>query len=150
MLGLLTLGWIGGLIALGLVDPRAVAQFSGAGAPADRERVAALNIGRATIGRRGVLVDTDDAPAVVVGRGDALGLLPPGDKAFALALLFDRLDVPFVAVPDPQSATGAGDRINRSFPGLYRHGAPGYRLIFENPVWRLYGRTVKAAEAPQT
>ena len=148
MLGLLALGWIGGLLALGLVDPAAVAQFGGAGARADRERVAALNIGRATIGRRGVLVDTDNAPAVVVGRGDAQGLLPPGDAPFTLALLFGRLDVPFVAVPDPQSAAGADDRIDRSFPTLYRHGAPGYRLISENATWRLYGRELSPATAP--
>ena len=148
MLGLLALGWLGGALALGLVDPSAVAQFGGAGASADRERVAALNIGRATIGRRGVLVDTDNAPAVVVGRGDAHGLLPPGDEPFKLAMLFGRLDAPFVAVPNPQSATGAEDHIDRIFPALYRHGAPGYRLIFENAIWRLYGRENKPAAVP--
>ena len=95
-----------------------------------------------------MLVDTDNAPAVVVGRGDARGLLPPGDEPFTLAMLFGRLDAPFVAVPNPQSATGAEDRIDRSFPALYRHGAPGYRLIFENAIWRLYGRESKPAAAP--
>jgi membrane protein XagC len=140
LIGLLLLGWIGGVLALGLVDPRAVAQFGGAAAQADVERVAALNIGRATIGRSGVLVDTDNAPALVIGRGDARGLLPPTAEQFDLALLFGRLDAPFVAVPDPASATGATDRIDRNFPTLYRHGAPGYRLIFENAIWRLYGR----------
>jgi hypothetical protein len=54
--------------------------------------------------------------------------------------MFGRLDAPFVAVPNPQSTTGADDRIDRNFPALFRHGAPGYRLIFENATWRLYGR----------
>jgi hypothetical protein len=139
MLGLLALGWCGGVLALGLVDPRAIAQFTG-GARADTERVAALNIGRITGGRSGVLVDTDNAPAVVVGRGNARGLIPPADGQFALALMFGRLNAPFVAVPNPQSVTGADDRIARRFPSLYRQGAPGYRLIFENSIWRLYGR----------
>jgi len=140
MLGLLALGWFGGALALGLVDPRAIAQFGGAARQADIERVAALDLGRATIGRSGVLVDTDNAPAVVVGRGNAQGLLPPTDEHFVLSLMFDRLDAAFVAVPNPQSATGANDRIDRNFPTLYGHGAPGYRLIFENAVWRFYGR----------
>jgi hypothetical protein len=140
MLGLLALGWFGGVLALGLVDPLAVARFSGVAAQADLERVAALNIGSATMGRSGVLVDTDNAPAVVVGRGDAHGLLSSNEERFALSLMFGRLDAPFVAVPNPQSTTGADDRIDRNFPTLYRHGAPGYRLIFENATWRLYGR----------
>jgi hypothetical protein len=141
MLALLSLGWFGGALALALVDPRAVAQFGGGGGPrVDAERVAALNIGRATGSRSGVLVDTENAPAVVVGRGNARGLLPPPDEQFALALMFGRLNAPFVAVPNPQSVTGADDRIARRFPSLYRQGAPGYRLIFENSIWRLYGR----------
>ncbi len=141
MFGLLALGWFGGALALGLVDPRAIAQFGGAAAQADIERVTALNIGSAIIGRSGVLVDTDNAPAVVVGRGNAQGLLPPTDERFALSLMFGKLDAPFVAVPNPHSATGANDLIDRNFPEFYAHGAPGYRLIFENDVWRLYGRS---------
>jgi hypothetical protein len=129
-----------------LIDPRAVAQFRGGDLRADSERLAALNIGRVTAGRDGVLVDTDNAPEVVVGRGDAQGLLPPSDPRFTLVLLFNQLNTPFVAVPDPQSATGAADRIDRAFPALYRHGAPGYRLIFENAIWRLYGREPRSAQ----
>jgi membrane protein XagC len=140
LIGLLLLGWIGGALALGLIDPRAAAELNGATGRSDTERVAALNMGRAMIGRSGVLVDTGNAPAIVIGRGDARGLLPPSAEQFALALLFGRLDTPFVAVPAPQSQTGANDRIDRNFPTLYGHGAPGYRLIFENSTWRLYGR----------
>jgi hypothetical protein len=140
MLGLLALGWFGGALALGLVDPRAVSLLSGVAGRADVERLDALDIGRATVGRSDVLVDTENTPAVVVGRGDALGLLPPTDERFVLSLMFRRLDAPFVAVPNPQSGTGANDRINRNFPTFYSRGGPGYRLIFENSTWRLYGR----------
>jgi hypothetical protein len=126
---------------LGVVDPRAVALLDGG---AERtETIAALDIGRATIGRSGVLVDSENAPAVIVSRGDALGLLPPTDERFRLSLMFGRLEAPFVAVPNPQSATGVNDRIHRNFPTFYNRGAPGYRLIFENAIWRLYGRSHK-------
>jgi hypothetical protein len=140
MLGLLVLGWFGGALALGVVDPRALALLSGGAAQAEIERTAALDIGRATAGRSGVLVDSENAPAVIVGRGDAQGLLPPTDERFILSLMFGRIDAPFVAVPSPQSATGANDRIDRNFPMFYSRGAPGYRLIFENATWRLYAR----------
>ena len=78
-----------------------------------------------------MLVDTDNAPAVVLGRGQARGLLAPSDPDFTLALLFARIDAPFVAVPDPHSAAGIRDRLNKTFPRLYRDGAPGYRLIYQ-------------------
>jgi hypothetical protein len=55
-----------------------------------------------------------------------------------MAMLFGRLATPFVAVPDPQSITGANDRLNKTFPALYRHGAPGYRVVYQNTTWRLF------------
>ena len=106
----------------------------------DRERLDALNLGSATIGRDGVLVDTFNAPAVVLGRGRARGLLSPSDEAFTLGVLFSRIDTPFVAVPDPQIGIGAQDRLNKAFPLLYRRGAPGYRLVYQNATWRLFAR----------
>jgi hypothetical protein len=51
-----------------------------------------------------------------------------------------RIETPFVAVPDPQIGIGAGDRLNKAFPLLYRRGAPGYRLVYENANWRLFAR----------
>ena len=57
----------------------------------------------------------------------------------------ERLDAPFVAVPDPQSASGANDRLNKVFPALYRRGAPGYRIVYQNDTWRLYGRIPNVA-----
>jgi hypothetical protein len=81
----------------------------------------------------------------VLGRGSARGLYGPASEPFHLALIFSRLDTPFVAVPDPQSAIGANDRLNKAFPALYRRGAPGYRLIYQNNTWRLYGRIPNVA-----
>lgn len=139
---LLVVGWIGGAVGLAIVDPlttqRVRAAYGHVGG--DPERTEALGLGGATVGRDGVLVDTFNAPAVVLGRGRARGLLSPSDQTFTLATLFSRIETPFVAVPDPQSAMGAQDRLNKAFPLLYRRGAPGYHVVYENASWRLFGR----------
>lgn len=138
----LVVGWIGGLLGVALVDPRGVQNMEATleGKSADQERVAAISIGRATAQRSGILVDTFNAPAVVLGRGRARGLLTPSDEAFTLGILFSRIDAPYVAVPDPQIGIGAQDRLNKTFPLLYRQGAPGYHLAYHNLTWRLYAR----------
>jgi membrane protein XagC len=143
VLTLLVLGWLGGFIGLALVDPRGAMNVSVAlkGRDVDTDRLAAINLGSATLGRDGILVDTFNAPAVVLGRGDARGLLGPSDEAFTLGVLFSRIDTPFVAVPDPQIGIGARDRLNKAFPLLYRRGAAGYRLIYDNANWRMFART---------
>jgi hypothetical protein len=139
---LLVLGWVGGLVGLAVVDPRGATNVRAAleGRGVDRERLAAISLGRATLGHEEVLVDTFNAPAIVLGRGRARGLLTPSDEAFTLGVLFSRIDTPFVAVPDPQVGIGAQDRLNKAFPLLYRRGAPGYRLIYDNANWRLFAR----------
>jgi hypothetical protein len=138
---LLAAGWLGGAASIVIVDPLTVTQVNallhGEG---DRDRLDALAVGGAMVGRDGILADTDNSPAVVLGRGRAHGLLEPASEPFALALLFGRLDTPFVAVPDPQSNAGANDRIDKAFPALYRHGAPGYRVIYQNTTWRLFAK----------
>jgi hypothetical protein len=48
--------------------------------------------------------------------------------------------VPFVAVPDPLSAAGANDRLDKAFPLLFSTGLPGYRIIYQNNTWRLFER----------
>lgn len=142
VLPLLVLGWFGGIIGLALVDPRGAMNVLVAlkGRNVDIERLAAINLGNATVGRDGILVDTFNAPAIVLGRGRARGLLSPSDEAFTLGVLFSRIDTPFIAVPDPQVGIGAQDRLNKAFPLLYRRGAAGYRLIYDNANWRLFAR----------
>ena len=137
---LLVLGWFGGLASVAVVDPITVNDLRTAMARNGHERVDALAAGGAAGRRDGVLADIDNAPAFVLGRGRARGILGPGSEPFALAMLFDRIDTPFVAVPDPQSNTGAGDRLNKAFPSLFRDGLRGYRVIYQNNTWRLFGR----------
>jgi hypothetical protein len=137
---LLTLGWLGGVISLVLVDPITVNHFRAAFERGGSERLDALTVGGAAAGRDGVLADVDNAPAFVLGRGRARGILGPQSEPFALAMLFARIDTPFVAVPDPQSNSGANDRLDKAFPTLFREGAPGYRVIYQNNTWRLFAR----------
>lgn len=141
---LLALGWIGGGLSLAIVDPATTTRVADAidGRSGDRMRLDALALGGALIGRDGVLVDTDSAPAIVLGRGRAQGVLGPLSDEFALALLFARIDARFVAVPDPQSSVGTNDRINKTFPALFRRGADDYRVIYQNATWRLFERTI--------
>jgi hypothetical protein len=143
----LVLGWFGGLAGLVIADPSGTVNVAIAldGHSVDPERAAATDLGHATVGRDGILVDTQTAPAIVLGRGGARGLLSPSDEAFHLAILFSRIDTPFVAVPDPQAGSGAQDRLNKAFPLLYRRGTPGYQLIYDNAGWRLFKRTETAA-----
>jgi hypothetical protein len=139
---LLLVGWFGGAVGLVMVDPRGAIHVRAAieGRGVDRERLAAMGLGNATIGRDGVLVDIFNAPAVVLGRGRARGLLSPSDEAFTLGVVFSRIETPFIAVPDPQIGLGAQDQLNKAFPRLYRRGAPGYSLVYENASWRLFAR----------
>lgn len=150
LLALLVAGWFGGAVGLALGDPRMAEQLGAvfAGLHADHERTDTLRLGAATIGKDGILIDTYNAPAVVLARGSARGLLPPSDEAFALALMFGHIETPYVAVPDPQSPIGAQDRLNKTFPLLFRKGAPGYRLIYQNPSWRLFAKIGRKGSLP--
>ncbi len=140
-IALLLWGWFGGLAGLVLVDPITVNSLHASVARGGSERIDALTAGGAFARQNGVLVDIDNAPAFVLGRGRARGILGPQSEPFALAILFDRIDTPFVAVPDPQSNTGANDRLDKAFPNLFREGASGYRVIYQNNTWRLFART---------
>jgi len=136
----LAIGWVGGFFSLTLVDPITVNQIHAVFERGTSERLDAVEAGGAAAGRDGVLADTDNAPAFVLGRGRARGILGPQSEPFALAMLFSRIDTPFVAVPDPQSATGANDRLNKAFPSLFHDGLSGYRIVYQNNTWRLFGR----------
>ena len=122
------------------MDPVTLSYFHLIAERGGNERLDALAAGGAANGRDGVLADVDNAPAFVLGRGRARGVLGPESEPFALALLFARIDAPFVAVPDPQSDVGVSDRLDKAFPSLFRNGAPGYRVIYQNNTWRLFAR----------
>jgi len=142
---LLLVGWFGGFASVALVDPAMMNELRAAVERGSNERIDALTAGGAAGRRDGVLADVDNAPAFVLGRGRARGIFGPQSESFALAMLFDRIDTPFVAVPDPQSNTGAGDRLNKAFPSLFREGIAGYRVIYQNNTWRLFGRMKELA-----
>ena len=139
---LLVVGWFGGIIGVAMVDPRGAESLQAAldGHGFDQERLYAIDLGRATTNLEGVLIDTFNAPAIVLGRGRAHGLITPSEQDFTLNVLFSRLDTPYVAVPDPEIGIGAQDRLNKTFPLLYRFGAAGYHLAYSNADWRLYAR----------
>jgi membrane protein XagC len=140
VIALLVAGWFGGLLGVDLADPITVNHLRAAIEGGGGERIDTLSAGGAAIRSEGVLADVDNAPAFVLGRGRAGGILGPQSESFALAMLFDRIDTPFVAVPDPQSNTGADDRLNRAFPSLFRDGLQGYRLVYQNNTWKLFAR----------
>jgi membrane protein XagC len=140
VIGWLVVGWLGGLVGLSLFDPIALDRLQIAFTQGASERLDAIALGGAAAPREGVLADTDNAPAFVLGHGGAHGLLGPESEPFVLAMLFARIDSPFIAVPDPRSATGAHDRLDRAFPSLFRDGLTGYRIIYQNNTWRLFGK----------
>jgi hypothetical protein len=137
---LLILGVLGGFVGLILVDPITVNQLHAAFDQGASERLDAIAAGGAALGHDGLLADTENAPAFVLGHACACGILGPESEPFALAMLFARIDTPFIAVPDPQSTTGANDRLDKAFPSLFRSGQAGYRLIYSNNTWRLFER----------
>jgi hypothetical protein len=148
-IALLLIGWIGGFVSLVLVDPITVSHLNFAADAITSERLDTIAAGGAAVGSDGILADTDNAPALVLGRGRARGLLGPDSEPFALAMLFARVVTPFIAVPDPQSATGVNDQLNKAFPSLFRHGAAGYRVIYQNNTWRIFAKVKDAAVAKQ-
>ncbi len=137
---LLMLGWIGGFLSLALTDPITVNRLYAAFDHRTSERLDAIAAGGASANDDGVLADSDNAPGFVLGRGGAHGILGSQSELFALAMLFARIDTPFVAVPDPQTATGANDRLNRAFPALFSQGLAGYRVVYQNNTWRLFAK----------
>ena len=137
---LLIIGWLGGFLSLALVDPITLNRLHAAFEPVASERLDAIAAGGASIGHDGMLADTDNAPALMLGRSRAQGILGPQSESFALAMLFARVETPLIAVPDPQSTTGVNDRLNKAFPSLFRDGLPGYRVIYQNNTWRLFER----------
>ena len=136
----LVIGWIGGCFGLAWVDPITANRLGAAFSDRAGARLDAVAAGGATRGHEGVLADTGNAPSFLLGRGRARGILGPDSEPFALAMLFARIDTPLVAVPDPQSASGANDRLDRAFPSLFRAGLPGYRIIYQNNTWRIFAR----------
>jgi hypothetical protein len=140
VVGLLVLGWFGGFFSIALVDPIGVDRLHAAFGQTTSDRLDTIAAGGASTESDGILADTDNAPALVLGRGRAHGILGRESEAFALSMLFARVDTPLVAVPDPQSPAGVNDRLDKAFPALFREGLPGYRVIYQNNTWRIFAK----------
>jgi hypothetical protein len=149
VIALLALGWLGGFVSLTLVDPITMNRLYAVFDPGANERLDAIAAGGASVGRDGVLADTENAPALVLGRGGAHGVLGPESEAFALAMLFARVDTPLIALPDPQSPAGVKDRLDKAFPSMFRDGLAGYRVIYQNNTWRIFAKNKDAAVLTQ-
>ena len=86
------------------------------------------------------LIDDQAAYAVIAARGDARDLILPFSDEFKLALASPERIPPQIVVAAPGTRQGAQDAINRRFPGLWKEGRPGYQLVYEQEVWRVWQR----------
>lgn len=86
------------------------------------------------------LIDDQAAYRVIAARRDARELILPFDDRFKLALS-TRGGMPAqIVVAVPGSLEGAQDSISQRFPQLWESGLPGYQLVFEGEVWRVWQR----------
>jgi hypothetical protein len=136
----LLLGLAGGsILALGWRAPELVRwRDAMLGAPQAATGAAAI-IGARLAGVNDVLIDGELAPEIIAGRRSAVGLILPRDDRFHILALSGQLDASHVVVSNPEWF-GDRDRVNRAFPRLYAHGAPGYVQAFEGAGFRVYRR----------
>jgi hypothetical protein len=135
---LMAAGWAGAMFLAAKMADRASAALAAAPALARPQPLPAA-LARALCPLKGVLVDTQSHPELVQLCGTARGFHVAGEPDFDLQLQSRRLTSPFVLVGrEPGSAQL--DLVAHSFPDLWRHGAAGYRLIFDQRGWRLYAR----------
>lgn len=102
----------------------------------------AATLGRYLSTRADVLIDAHAHPEVLAARGNARGLIVPGDDSFTLTMLTRQIHSRFVAVPDSDlPAILNDDLLAQTFPSLYCQGMEGYRLTYDANGWRVYERT---------
>ena len=110
------------------------------GQTADRERLDALAVGGAMIGRDGVLADTDNAPAIVLGRGRAHGLFDPSSEPFGMAHAVRPAGNAVRRCPRPAKHHGRQRPAEQDVPGSSIATARRViALIYQNTTWRLFG-----------
>lgn len=90
--------------------------------------------------RQPTMIDDQAGYAAIAARRDAVDLVLPFSDAFQLALASpDRLP-PLIAVPAPGSRQATEDAITRRYPDMWANGRPGYQLVYEQEVWRVWQR----------
>ncbi len=145
VIALLLAGWIGALgLVIALPQSGAGAFLRSSVAGAERERAKTL---KATLcSRKAVLVDTRAHPELAQLCGTAKGFVSAGEADFDIQIQSRRLTSPLVLAAAPY-VTSKFDLVAHTFPDLYRHGEPGYRLVYDEGGWRLYARV---AEQPMS
>ena len=131
---LMAAGWGGAMVVAAKTADRDGAAFASA-----RTQPMPAALARALCPLKGVLVDTHADPELVQLCGTARGFSVAGEADFDLQLQSRRLTSPFVLVGTDTASTQLG-LLAHAFPDLWRHGAAGYRLIFDQGGWRLYAR----------
>lgn len=90
------------------------------------------------------LMDERSGYRAIAARGDAKELLLSFTEQFKRQLKQSPPQAPLVVMPNPSTRLGTIDRINLRFPGFYKSGAPGYRLVYDAEEWRVYQRDAQA------
>lgn len=85
-----------------------------------------------------VALDAERSGMVVPARGGASGLVLTSTDRLKADILTGHLSTHYVAVQDPGSPRGLGDRIGRAFPTLWRDGPTGGTLVANRGPWRLW------------
>ena len=137
---LLALGWLGGVLGSGWSIPArscicARRSMGKVGSTSDSTRSAPAARGWAH-GRAGRYRQRAGR-AGPRRRRRILGLVERGRSRSAL--LFQRIETAFVARPGSASGSGANDQLEQGLSDIFRDGAPGYDVIYQNNTWRVFG-----------
>lgn len=88
--------------------------------------------------RQPTMIDERSAFRVIAARGDAKHLDLPFSNNFKSHVRERIPDVAQIAVPDPDTLRGRRDVLNIHYPNLYKHGFPGFRMVYDHLGWRVY------------
>jgi len=90
-------------------------------------------------GTSSVLADDRTLGAALAFSRSAHNLVLPGTTAYEIQTSLRTPDTDFVVTPGPAPRDPA-DRVLVRYQGAYSRGFPGYRLVFDNGNWRVWGR----------
>lgn len=143
LVGLLALGNVGGWLAFSWIPTPEMQRWQQALAG---NTVAAPHAADERLGiwlaehRLPTLIDNRAGYRVIVSRGDAHDLILPFMDSFKLNLMRRAPVATQIAVTAPDSPQAAQDGVGQRYPQLYAQGLPGYRLVYDDDVWRVYRR----------